>query len=135
MIADRNRAARRWPRPTVNDRVDAAFVDLDEAGVIALQGAGYTRSHGWFEVAQAEAARPNARGAVFYTLQDAEHAMDGHGLTLAFGARGEDPPSDRAVSIAREVVAALARNGVDSEWSGSPRDCIHIPPFEWRRTP
>src|SRR6187402_2874825 len=36
-----------WTSPTVNDRIGAAFADLNARGIIALQNAGYTMTDGW----------------------------------------------------------------------------------------
>lgn len=76
-----------WTARTQNDELDAALVELAERGIIGLQANGTTIQHGW-AIAEAVAAQvaPDARGAVFYHLQDLDRGVAGEGLALAFGA-------------------------------------------------
>lgn len=76
-----------WIDRTANDELYAALESVGERGIVALEANGTTVQHGWAiaETMAAESA-PNARGVVFYHLQDLERAVAGEGLTLAFGA-------------------------------------------------
>jgi hypothetical protein len=57
--------------------------------------------------------------------------MEGHGLWLAYGAFDEDE-SDR-LEIAREIVEALRRHGLNVEWNGSVETRICLKGFDWKR--
>src|SRR6185369_4306469 len=46
LAAQRAREAT-WDEETVNDRIDEAFDELTDSGIVALQNAGYTMSDGW----------------------------------------------------------------------------------------
>lgn len=134
LIEGRRRRSAARTEPGTNAAIDAAFAELNQRGVIAIQGAGYTMSDGWSDVAEEAAERPDARGAAFYHGQDLERAVEGDGLLLAFGSlsRGDDADA-RTVEIGREVCEVLARHGVATEWEGTAAQRIRIPPFEWSR--
>ncbi len=125
----------RWSEPTTNDRIRRAFEELNARGILALENAGYTLSDGREDArAAAEMSYVPPRGATFFHGQDVERAVMGGGLMLAFGSFEEDPGKREAadLAIAREVRETLARHGVQTEWDGSAKTRIHIPPFEWR---
>ncbi|HSI05270.1 MAG: hypothetical protein ACAI38_03175 [Myxococcota bacterium] len=142
-FADRARAAvdarekleSGWPAVTTNDKIDAAFKELNEAGIIALQGAGYTMSDGWDEandIAATLATPP--RGAVFYHWQDLERGVKGEGLWLAYGAYVEGEGHEQAsLAIAAEACEALRRHGVAVTFRGNIEERIFIEPFSWQR--
>lgn len=125
-----------WSGSTTNDAIDRAFEELNRQGILALQNAGYSMSDGWAEVESAAAERYEpVRGATFFHGQDVERGVLGMGVMLAFDSFESDPkPGDEAsLAIAREVRETLARHGVETEWNGSAKTRIHIPPFPWRK--
>jgi hypothetical protein len=125
-----------WTEPSVNDAIDRAFEELNRQGILALQDAGYTLSEGWSEAkAVAERSSELLRGATFFHGQDVERGVLGEGLMLAFGAFEDDPKrhDEASLAIAREVRETLARHGIETEWNGSVKTRIQIPPFEWRK--
>jgi len=130
---------RTWNERSVNDELDAAFVAMNEAGLVALQNAGWTMSTGWedcwYEHRQRKAHGKASRGAVFYHEQDTERGVAGEGLFLAFGvfAEEDDQFPERNAEIGREVCAFLSEHGIDHEWNGDPRSRIRVSPFTWRR--
>ena len=121
----------------MNDRLDQAFAALDARGILALHDAGLTQSDGWDDVRDLhETERPEARGAVFYTGQDAAWAHRGQGLVFAFGALASKPSKKAdalSVAIGREIREVLASYGVETTWSGEPGDRISTPPFAWQK--
>ncbi|WP_224362761.1 DUF6891 domain-containing protein [Hyalangium versicolor] len=124
----------RWTEPTMNDRIDRAFEELNRQGIIALQNAGGSLSDGWREVEAAEQERFElVRGATFFHGQDVERGVQGAGLMLAFDAFEDDPRlrDEARVAIAREIRETLARHGVPTEWNGRVKTRIQILPFEW----
>ncbi|WP_224250167.1 DUF6891 domain-containing protein [Hyalangium gracile] len=126
----------RWTEPTMNDRIDRAFEELNRQGIIALQNAGNTLSEGWTEVeAAAKLSYELVRGATFFHGQDVERGALGGGLMLAFDAFEDDPGlrDEARLAIAREIRDTLARHGVPTEWNGRPKARIQILPFEWRK--
>jgi hypothetical protein len=128
-----------WDELTVNDRIDAAFEELNRAGIIALQNAGWTQSEGWEDSWEVYRGRKEqgsvARGAVFYHGQDTESGVEGHGLFLALGAFTETQEENDAATelIGQEIVQVLRAHGIACEWSGSARQRIHLLPFPWRK--
>ena len=128
-----------WPETTDSDRLTRAFARLTEAGIVALENAGYTSSDGRGEVAEALAVRPAdaapVRGYAFYHQQDAEHALEGHGLYLAYGAitdQSGDAPQDTE-AVGRDIAAALAAEGLVVDWNGSAKTRLRVPAFDWKR--
>jgi hypothetical protein len=125
----------RWTEDTTNDAIDRAWEELNAAGIVALQNAGYTMSDGWEDAndAAADSAVP-PRGATFYHGQDLERGVRGEGLHLAFGAYEEGAGHEAAsLAVAREVCAALDRHGVPVEWNGRIDSRIRVLPFAWRK--
>ena len=128
------RAEASWTQPTTNDRISAAFAELCNRGVVALEDAGTTMSDGWSDVHDARDTIPDAWAATFFHRQDVERGVEGDGLMLAFGAFVDgdqhEPESLRAAGLVREV---LRRHGVDTAWSGTLDRRIELLPFEWRK--
>jgi hypothetical protein len=138
-LAALREAETRWTHRTTNDEIDAVFAELDAAGIVALQNAGYTMSDGWSDVNEIASARLEdtgvaPRGAIFYHGQDLERGVPGQGLLVAFGAFEDGPAHEtESLAIAREVCEALARHGIAHSWNGSIDQRIAIAPFEWQR--
>ncbi|MFC7743538.1 DUF6891 domain-containing protein [Nocardiopsis composta] len=116
-----------WSGTSDNDRLNAAFAALDAAGITARQNFTCCRNCGLSEIG---AEREGARGFVFYHAQDTGSAAAGHGLHLAYG--GFDGSDETTAAVGREVVAALAEEGLEPEWDGSPSQRILVP-MAWRR--
>jgi hypothetical protein len=115
-----------WPETTEADRLLAAFGTLDARGVVARPDFTCCNNCGHTEIG-AEAG-DGARGYVFFHQQDTERAADGGGLYLSYGAlTGGD-----AEAIGREVVAALAAEGLPTEWDGTAGHRILVSPLTWQ---
>ena len=123
-----------WGEETANDRLDEAFAELWDSGIVALQDAGYTLAEGWEDAHEAKHDLEEPRGAVFYCQQDTEMAVDGKGLRLAFGSFEEGGAHERkSLQIASEVCDVLRKNGLEVRWDGTLAHRIEIPPFDWRK--
>jgi hypothetical protein len=139
LCAKQKAAEAKWKAPTMNDRIDAAFDALDDAGIVAMQNAGYTMSDGWEDCNEEARARNDAgdrpRGATFYHGQDLERGVQNEGLMLVYGAyEDDDAKHDKAsIAIAREVVATLARFGVKTKWNGKVETRVEIVSFKWQK--
>lgn len=121
-----------WSTPTANDRLEAAFAELDAAGIVALQNAGWTQTDGWEEIGEATEHRQNVRGGVFFHSQDTERAMEGGGLMLTFGVVGEGGAAASAV-IGEETAATLRSYGLTVEWNGRVDARLLVKPFIWQK--
>ncbi|MFG2988152.1 DUF6891 domain-containing protein [Streptomyces sp. NPDC048257] len=118
-----------WEGETDPERLSGAFAELEAAGITARENFTCCRSCGQAEIG-AEAG-PDARGFVYFHNQCTDAASAGHGLTLLYG--GFDGTSATTAAVGREVVAALARAGLPSEWDGDPGRSITVTPLTWRR--
>jgi len=138
LLAEHIRAQDAWPAETDCDRLDFAFLVLEEEqGIVARQHFTCCQTDGhndiWLEVREAQQHGP-VTGYVFYHQQDTETAVQHGKLFLAFGAVQE---SDAATcEIGRRIVQALRDAGLSVEWSGSPRERAVVK-LNWqkRRTP
>lgn len=67
-LREKQKAERSWPALTECDRLDKVFYDLHEQGICALANAGYTKSDGYSDVAEAVADAPDGHytGYCFY---------------------------------------------------------------------
>jgi hypothetical protein len=70
------------------------------------------------------------RGYTFYHMQGTESAVEGCGLYLYYGAvaEGEGP----ALRVANEIVDALQRQGLNTEWNGTSANAIKVS-LDWKR--
>jgi hypothetical protein len=122
-----------WGKITDCDRLERAFAELNEAGVIALHNAGYTMSDGFAEVDEvlSRRRREDVRGYCFYHEQDVESAVAGGGLMLFYGDLAAD--ESQKVAIGETVQTALRKAGFEVDWTGDPGQRIFIPGFDWKR--
>lgn len=125
-----------WPEITDCDRLDEAFDSLNEKGIIALHNAGLTMSDGISDVSEelANCDPETTIGYCFYHEQDVGRAIDGHGLSVAFGDIDDTESGKR--EIGELVKAELERHGFLVEWNGDPETRLDLPKIVWqRRTP
>jgi Domain of unknown function (DUF6891) len=123
-----------WPATTDCDRLDAAFAALDAIGIVARQHfsccatCGATEIHD--EMDRVAKDGQMVRGYTFFHVQDTEHAVDGDGLFLSYGAADRD--KDRGIAIGHEVVAALSEQGLNPAWNGRHANRIGLS-IIWQR--
>lgn len=125
---------RSWPSQTDCDRLDAAFAELEAAGVISRQNFSCCGTCGsseiWDEIEEILKSGRSARGYTFFHVQDTESAVDGYGLYLNYGACEEG--EEAAVSIGHDIVAALTAHGLKTEWNGSLDKRIAVS-LDWKK--
>jgi len=126
---ERVREQERWQGETDPERLTAAFAFLEEAGIVAREDFACCRSCGLSEIG-AEAP-PGSRGFVFFHQQCIEHAAAGQGLSLYYGGFGS--AEDTTAAVGREVVTALERAGLPTQWDGNPGTAIKVTPLDWRK--
>lgn len=123
-----------WSERTVNDRIDAAFEDLDARGILARQALGSTIQEGAALIDELAAARAEpARGSVFYHHQDLERGVAGEGLLLAFTAYDTEATGVDGAAIAAEILHVLKHHGVPATWDANPRSRIEVAAFAWQK--
>jgi hypothetical protein len=119
-----------WEGITDPERITRAFETLrTEHGITARENFTCCRNCGTSEIG-AESA-DGARGFVFFHSQCTEGAAAGHGLMLLYG--GFDGSADTTTTVGHEVVAALAAEGLSTEWDGDPTRAITVTPLDWRK--
>jgi hypothetical protein len=127
-------AQKDWPPVTDCDLLDRAFGELDRAGIVARQHFTCCGTCGateiWNEIAAAREAGRRVRGYTFYHMQDTESAARGSGLLLFYGAVEKD--EELALRIANEIIDALQRQGLKTEWDGSWSKRIGVK-LDWKR--
>jgi hypothetical protein len=124
-----------WPAVTDCDRLDAAFATLEATGIVARQHFSCCGTCGATQIIDemdriAKDGQP-VRGYTFFHVQDTEHAVDGEGLYLSYGA-ADHRDRQAAVEIGHEVVAALRAQGLQPTWNGRHAHRIGLP-MVWRR--
>ncbi len=136
--AAKKKAAKRKAKPPseARKRLRAAFAELNENGIVALENAGYTQSDGWgdtnevaYELKQ-RGLKP--RGGCFYHQQDSQRGRKGEGLYLTFGAYAQGKRREAStLEVGREIVATLERHGFTPAWDGTSGERIHTGRFSW----
>jgi hypothetical protein len=134
LLAKHRTAQESWPAETDCDRLDFAFLMLEEAhGIVARHNFTCCQTCGhseiWGEVRAAQAQGP-VTGYVFYHEQDTERAVEGGHLYLAYGAVDDDDAATR--DVARRIVQTLEEAGLPVEWNGDPRQRIRVA-LDWKR--
>lgn len=118
-----------WEGITDPERITRAFEALEAGGITAREHFTCCRSCGTSEIG-AESAE-GARGFVFFHAQCTEGAAAGHGLMLLYG--GFDGSPETTEAVGHEVVAALAAEGLPTQWDGDPSRAITVTPLDWRK--
>ncbi len=127
-----------WPEETEVDRLEAAFADLLEAGIVTQIGQGFTLTLVW-ESAHAEADKLRERGlepwgAAVFTEQDIDSALKGDPLYIGFGGLLSEESSEKDARVGHAIVETLRKHGFAPDWNGSENSRIAVlPVFTWRR--
>lgn len=134
LLAAHAREEATWPATTDNDRLEAAFAELEEGGILCRENFSCCNTCGsaeiWAEVDDANAVIPHVRGWIFYHMQDTESAVEGGGIYLSYGAVADT--EDAPLAIAREVVSTLERHGLRVDWNGEVTRRIMVE-LDWKR--
>jgi len=134
LIAAHKREQALWPATTDCDRLDAAFAELERAGIVCRQDFSCCGTCGVSEVfdemKQQTKRGMQVRGYSFYHMQDTESAVEGHGLYLNYGAVQDGEAA--ALVIGEEIAAALKRHGLKVNWDGTFAVRIGIS-LDWKR--
>jgi hypothetical protein len=134
LLAEHRQEQSGWIGPTDCDKLDAAFDDLEEAGIVARQNFSCCSNcgHGeiWGEIEETQAER-KVTGYVFYHMQDTEGVCSSGSLYLKFGAVAK---SEKAMTgVGRKIVRALTKQGLHAVWNGDPGRCVEVHRLQWRR--
>jgi len=124
----------KWSRKTDCDRIDLAFADLENNGIVARQNFTCCQSCGNAEIGEeieeySKSADP--LGYVFYHMQDTEGACDGGSLYLAFGTVGGT--DEDAVAVGERIRDALEREELAVRWCGTLGKRICITGLDWKK--
>ena len=132
---DRLRTEQRdWPDVTDCDRLDQAFDDLEEMGVVCRQNFSCCGNCGsseiWDEIRREQARGREITGYAFYHMQTTEGAVEGHGLYLHYGStlKGEGP----AVAVGHQIAATIRARGLKVDWDGTWDKCVAVQ-LDWKR--
>lgn len=95
-FAEKTKEMESWPSLTDCDRLRTAFDALDKQGIVALENPGLTQTDSIRYAADVAAVRDElggveAHGYCFFTWNDMARAIDGAGLSLAYGTFKEEP--------------------------------------------
>ena len=122
-------AERTWPENTDCNRLETAFTNLSEKGIVAMHNAGWDKSEAFHNCLDAyrEAGSPKELfGICFYTSQDIESAINDSGLWIGFSStRAEDEDTD-ALRAAKLIVEELQSAGLRVEWDGDASSRIKV---------
>jgi hypothetical protein len=125
-----------FPEVTDCDRLDAAFADLEQQGVLTAQNAGYTQSDGFDDISERYAGLSKKQqktfvGFVFFHGQDLERVLESRKLLLAFGAGNGDSKQD--IKAGKLVQKVLTAHGFKVEWNGKSDTRLELATFTWQK--
>ncbi len=134
LLAAHAREQTSWPSPTDPEKLDAGFAALEKQGIVCRQNFSCCGSCGAGEIVeemeQVQEAGATVRGYAFYHEQDTENATEGNGLYLNYGTADESEAA--AIGVAKEIVAALRKEGLVVTWDGTWDTRIHVA-MDWRK--
>lgn len=123
-----------WSDVTDCDRLDAAFSELADSGIVALQNGVCCQTcaadEAWAEAASKIDDGQQIRGVTFYHQQDTERAVEGQGIYLSYGAT--ETSEDAALAIGEEVRQVLLKHGLNVTWDGNLNKRLHVK-LDWKR--
>lgn len=123
-----------WPETVDNDRLDAVFAELNANGIIAHQDFACCTScatgHLHDEMGSRAADDLMVRGFAYYHAQDTDHAIEGEGLWIGYGALSCDIESE--LDVPNTIIRVLRKHGFAPEWDGSFDTRIFVPSFIWQ---
>jgi hypothetical protein len=128
-----------WSARTDCDRLDDAFHDMNEQGILALQHFACCQTCGFAEmedeIAYAKEQGHAVRGFVFFPRQDSEAAARGEGLHLSYAAlsTGDHAQITKdTLAMMDDVAATLGRHGLKTEWNRTLNQRMRII-LDWKR--
>ncbi|MGO9108386.1 MAG: DUF6891 domain-containing protein [Thermoguttaceae bacterium] len=134
MLQEHRRIQARWKTPTDCDRLDLAFANLEDQGIVARQNFTCCQNCGHAEIgAEIEQAQKlrEVKGYVFYHMQDTESAVETGTLWLAYGSLTGD--EEESVAIGHAIVEAIRHVGLAVKWNGSLNQRICATGIDWKR--
>ena len=134
-LRDKHRRAQEmWATPTDCDKLDRAFANLEEQGIVARQNFACCMNCGQVEIADEIKLAQKLRkiiGYTFYHMQDTASACETGSFWLAYGSLSRKDNDTAAVGHA--VAEAIRSVGLNVEWDGSPDTRIRITGIDWKR--
>lgn len=123
-----------WPAVTDCDRLDSAFAELDENGIIARQNYWCCQTCGndaiGTEIDELSEMGRKVRGFAYYHTQDTESAVEGYGVCLCYGSVEES--EEERIALANEIVSTIEKHGLKPKWNGDLKRRIEVP-LDWKR--
>jgi hypothetical protein len=125
-----------WQLPSDADRLQEAFDDLNNQGVVALMNFTCCQTCGTTEIDDAVIPGTNPLGYTFFHAQDAECIPDG-ATYLSFGPFGrydnDEGYTAAAAMVGNQVARTLKKHGLTVNWDGTVarRICVLLP--DWRK--
>lgn len=133
-LANHLAAQRDWPTVTDCDRLEAAFAELEQRGIMCRQNFTCCGTCGVAAIVDLMEAQQKSgttlRGYAFFHEQDTECAVDGSCLYLNYGS--DSGEKEAAITIGREIVESLRLHGLDVHWDGTIGKRIAIV-LDWKR--
>lgn len=127
---DRRKIEDLWPLHTDFDRLDTAFVALNQLGIAARHDWGLNHDDGLRLFEQEFKRRKYSdryTAVLFYHQQQTQRAALGRGLELAFETLKGDP-----IETGHTIVEALQAQGLSAYWPEDPYAPISVP-IRWQR--
>jgi len=123
-----------WPLITDCDKLDAAFLALEDEGIVARHHFSCCGTCGVAEIgdeiADVADRGVDVTGYAFYHMQDTEHAVEGSGLYLNYGGVDDDP--EHSIAVGHRIAKAVRASGLDIDWDGSLDKRIGVS-LDWKR--
>jgi hypothetical protein len=125
--------SRTWERPTDNEKLEAAFDDLNKHGIRSIQNYRFEASDCGELYAE---IRGDAQwsGYCFYHNQDLVRAVCHGDLMIRFSESKDNPTEEGNKRIAKEIIRTMNTHGLSPEWDGDPERTIGLT-LSWKAIP
>jgi hypothetical protein len=136
LLEQHQKDQKKFPEVTDCDKLDAAFADLEQQGILTAQNAGYTQSDGFEDINEryyrlSKKEQKAYVGFVFFHGQDLERVLEGGPLLFAFGSGKGDKKLD--VKAGKLIQKALEAHGFKVKWNGKSDTRLEISKFTWQK--
>lgn len=126
----------KFPELTDCDKLELAFADLEQQGILTAQNAGYTQSDGFEDINEryyrlSKKEQKAYVGFVFFHGQDLERVLEGGPLLFAFGSGKGDKRLD--VKAGKLIQKVLESQGFKVKWNGKSDTRLEISKFKWQK--
>lgn len=122
-----------WPVETDCDRLDRAFEDLDEQGILCAACVVTEPSNAMAIASDLEKDYEPGEGLGYclFHEQQMDSILKDSNVDLHYGAY--DDTDQTTIAVGQAIKKALEAQGFSVKWDGNPKSLLHVENLQWKR--